>query len=42
MPENLQDYPGNKVTFLKWQDNGLLLAKIWICKYAMEDVRLGQ
>ena len=31
MPKNLQDYLGNKVTFLKWEDNGLLLSKIWIC-----------
>ena len=27
MPKNFQDYLGNKVTFLKWEDNGLLLAK---------------
>ena len=27
MPKNFQDYLGNKVTFLKWADNGLLLAK---------------
>ena len=26
MPKNFQDYLGNKVTFLKWEDNGLLLA----------------
>ena len=31
MPKNLQDFLGNKVTFLKWEDNGSLLAKIWIC-----------
>ena len=27
MPKNFLDYLGNKVTFLKWADNGLLLAK---------------
>ena len=27
MLKNFQDYLGNKVTFLKWADNGLLLAK---------------
>ena len=27
MPKNFRDYLGNKVTFLKWADNGLLLAK---------------
>ena len=27
MPKSFQDYLGNKVTFLKWADNGLLLAK---------------
>ena len=26
MPKNFQDYLGNKVIFLKWEDNGLLLA----------------
>ena len=26
MPKNFQGYLGNKVTFLKWEDNGLLLA----------------
>ena len=40
MPKNFQDYLGNKVTFLKWEDNGLLLANfieffcmvlIWHC-----------
>ena len=31
MPKNFQDYLDNKVTFLKWKDNGLLFAKIWIC-----------
>ena len=31
MPKNLQGYLGNKVPFLKREDNGLLLAKIWIC-----------
>ena len=31
MPKHLPDYLGNKVTFLKWEDDGLLLAKIWIC-----------
>ena len=29
-PKNLQDYLGNKVKFLNWEDNGLL-SKIWIC-----------
>ena len=28
MPKNFQDYLGNKVTFLKWEDNGLLLANL--------------
>ena len=28
MPKNFLDYLGNKVTFLKWADNGLLLAKL--------------
>ena len=27
MPKSIQDYLGNKVTFLNWADNGLLLAK---------------
>ena len=27
MPKYFQDYLGNKVTFLKCEDNGLLLAK---------------
>ena len=31
MPKNLQDYLGNKNTFLKWEDHGLLLAKILRC-----------
>ena len=31
MPKNLQGYLGNKVPFLKSEDNGVLLAKIWIC-----------
>ena len=31
LPKNLQDYLRNKVTFLKWKDNGLLLAKIGTC-----------
>ena len=26
MSKNFQDYLGNKVAFLKWEDNGLLLA----------------
>ena len=26
MPKSFQDYVGNKVTFLKWEDNALLLA----------------
>ena len=26
MPKNFYDYLGNKVTFLKWEDKGLLLA----------------
>ena len=26
MPKNFQDYLGNKVTFFKWEDDGLLLA----------------
>ena len=42
MPKNLQDYLGNKVTFLKWENNGLLLAKKLNMQYAMENVRLGQ
>ena len=29
-PKNLQDYLGNNVKFLKWEDNELL-SKIWIC-----------
>ena len=28
MPKNFQDYLDNKVTFLKWVDNGLLLANL--------------
>ena len=28
MPKNFQDYLGNKVTFLKWEDNGLLLTSL--------------
>ena len=28
MPKNLQDYLGNKVTFLKWEDNEKLLAEM--------------
>ena len=31
MPKNLQVYVDNKVTFLKWEDNGLILSKIWVC-----------
>ena len=31
MPKNLQDYLGNKVTFLKWEGNEKLLAEMWIC-----------
>ena len=40
MPKNFQDYLSNKVTLLKWEDNGLLLANfieffcmvlIWHC-----------
>ena len=41
MPKNLEDYLGDKVTFLKWEDNELLLAEIWM-QSAMENVRLGQ
>ena len=26
MPKNFQDYLGNKATYLKWEENGLLLA----------------
>ena len=42
MSKNLQDYLGNKVTFLKWENNGLLLAKKLNMQYAMENARLGQ
>ena len=28
MPKSFQDYLGNKVTFLKWEDNGLLLTSL--------------
>ena len=28
MPKNFQDYLGNKVTFLKRKDNGLLLGNV--------------
>ena len=28
MPKHFQDYLGNKVLFLKWEDNGLLLANL--------------
>ena len=40
----LEDYQGDKVLFLKGEDNGLILSKIWVCYYicAMENVRLGQ
>ena len=31
MLENLQDYQGNKVTFRKWENNRLFIAKTWIC-----------
>ena len=27
----LEDYLGDKVLFLKREDNGLILSKIWVC-----------